>query len=364
MNFNNISRHLAAGMMVGCLTISLFTGCTEKAKTGNDAGGDTAQPANVTESQNQADNAPAKDTAASLDSIPSGGLSSEPIPLPEREEVITEPTFTFTFGDKEAKGFELPGVDLTGKEDANKVRTSSLAIMKGDAYFYLDTKPKISLAKVRLDGETISDLTIVGDGYAINELTTNGDVVLFKDKDKILNVYDGKELKKGEKCHLFNPYVAPGSKDVYYMQGHKLKKATLDGVKITGDQDVVDFEQFEKENGLSVSLFSIEGGVIFLRSEIKKDGKRIPLLLAMNQDGNPICRFEGLDELPRDWAVTNNYVIHSGSKGNFRIYDKASGKLLGDAHVDNIHPFVLQTMQGNDVMVYDDRDHKLYRIDF
>ena len=99
MNFNNISRHLAAGMMVGCLTISLFTGCTEKANTGNDAGGDTAQPANVTESQNQADNAPAKDTAASLDSIPSGGLSSEPIPLPEREEVITEPTFTFTFGD-------------------------------------------------------------------------------------------------------------------------------------------------------------------------------------------------------------------------------------------------------------------------
>lgn len=351
MNFNNISKHLAAGMMVGCLTLTLFTGCTEKAKTDNAGNGDAPQPANVTETKDQG-NAPA------------GGLSAEPIPVPERAEVSTEPTFTLTFGDKEAKGYELPGVDLSGKEDANKARTSAIVTMNGDVYFYLDTKPTMSLAKVKLDGEKISDLSIVGDGYSINELTTNGNAVIFKDHDKMLNVYDGKELKKGEKCHKFNPLAIPGTNDIYYMQGHKLKQAKLDGANITDEKEVVDFEEFEKANELSVGLFGIDGDVIFLQSQIKRDGHRVPIMLAMNKDGQEICRFEGLDDLPRGWTVTNNYVIHCGSKGNFRIYDKASGKLLGDAHVENINPFVLHTLQGNDVLVYDDRGHKFYRIDF
>ncbi len=352
MNFNNISRHLAAGMMVGCLTISLFTGCTEKANTDNAGNGDAPQPVNVTETKDQG-NAPA------------GGLSSEPIPVPERAEVSTAPTFTFKFGDVEAKGYELPGVDLTGKDDKNnKIRSSAVAVMNGDLYFYLDSKPVMSLAKVKLDGETIADLTTVSDGYAINELTTDGNVVIFKDHDKVLNVYDGKELKKGEKCHKFNPLAVPGTNDIYYMQGNKIKAATLEGANLTNDREIVDLEQFKNDSGLSFGLFAVDGDVFFLRSEIKKEKGRMPILIAMSKEGKEICRFEGLDELPRDCAITTNYVIHCGSKGNFRVYDKASGKLLGDAHVDDIRPFVLYTIKGNDVLVLDDRSNKFYRIDF
>ncbi len=350
MFFNNISRHLAAGMMVGCLTLTLFTGCTEKANTNNSAGnGESAQSANATENKGDV----------------VGDIVTEKIPIPERDEVSTAPAFTFKFGDIEAKGYELKGVDLAGKDGkSNKIRSSVVAFMHGELYFYLDSKPVMSLAKVKMDEETIADLTTVSDGYAINELTTNGDVVIFKDHDKVLNVYDGNELKKGEKCHKFNPLAVHGSKDIYYMQGNKIKASTLDGANLTNDRDIVDLEKYKNDTGLSFGLFAIEGDVFFLRSEIKNDKGRTPILIAINKDGKELCRYEGLEELPRDWAITTNYVIHCGSKGNFRIYDKSNGKLIGDAHVEDIRPFVLSTLQGNDVLVLDDRSDKFYRIDF
>ncbi|MCR5660595.1 MAG: hypothetical protein K6G50_00505 [bacterium] len=334
MNFNNISRHLATGVMVGCLTVTLFTACTEKPKTDN---GEAPQAVEITETT----------------------------VVPERAEVATEPSFTFKAGDKEVKGYELKGVDLTGDEDKNhKIRTGAVAAMNDQAFFYVDSEPQISLAKVKINGETISDFEIVSDGYAISELCGNGNVVVFRDKDRNLAIYNGRgDLNKGGECSISDFFGVPGSNEFYYMDGHELKAANLEGTALANERVVIDLEPFENANNLSVELLAVDGDVIYLVSEIEKENGRTPILLAIDKEGKEIRRFEGLEESPRDWAVTNNYVIHSAKTGNFRIYDKASGKLLGDAHAD-MRPFTMQTINGNDVLVFDDRAHKLYRIDF
>ena len=87
------------------------------------------------------------------------------------------------------------------------------------------------------------------------------------------------------------------------------------------------------------------------------------MLIAFDKNGKELRRYEGVKELPRGWAVTENYVIATGSKGVFRVYDRKSGKELGEAKIE-MRPFALCTVKGNDVIVYDDRAKKLYRIDF
>ena len=85
--------------------------------------------------------------------------------------------------------------------------------------------------------------------------------------------------------------------------------------------------------------------------------------LTFDKQGKELRRYEGVQKLPRGWAVTTNYVIHTGSMGDFRVFDRATGKKLGDANV-GLRPFALYTITGNDVLLYDDRADKLYRVDF
>lgn len=84
--------------------------------------------------------------------------------------------------------------------------------------------------------------------------------------------------------------------------------------------------------------------------------------MAFDHNGNLLCTYDGLTELPRGWAVTTNYVVHSGSKGDLRIFDRQTGKELESIKL-NIRPFLLCTVKGNDVLVYDDRADKIYRLD-
>ena len=334
MNFGNISRHLATGVMVGCLTVTFFTGCTEKTKGDS---GNAPQAVEVTET----------------------------IAVPERAEVATEPSFTFKVGDKEIKGYELKGVELTGDDDKNhKIRTGAVATMNDEAFFYVDSEPTLSLAKVKINGETISDFAIVSDGYSIDELCGNGNVIVFRDKDRNLAIYNGRgELNKGGESSISSLFGFPDSNEFYYMDGHELKAANLEGTALASERVIINLEPFENANNLSVELLAAEGDTIYLVSEVKNDNGYTPILLAIDKEGKELRRFEGLEESPRGWAITNNYVIHSASDGTFRVYDKTSGKLLGDAHAD-LRPFTMTTIKGNDVLVFDDRAHKLYRIDF
>ena len=45
-----------------------------------------------------------------------------------------------------------------------------------------------------------------------------------------------------------------------------------------------------------------------------------------------------------------------------RIIDRKNGQVVGDTRF-NMRPFALCALEGNQVLVYDDRSEKIYRID-
>ncbi len=130
---------------------------------------------------------------------------------------------------------------------------------------------------------------------------------------------------------------------------------------------IENYQKLDKEFGRAAfKNVCVRDGEVYIRFFIpKKDGEQddTPMLIAFDQTGKEFRRYEGVKELSRGWAVTENHVIHSGSKGDFRVYDRKTARLLGDAKI-GMRPFVLWTKTGNDVIACDDRAKKLYRIDF
>ncbi|MBR1494347.1 MAG: hypothetical protein IJ601_04800, partial [Acidaminococcaceae bacterium] len=154
------------------------------------------------------------------------------VAVPSRPAVSTTPSMSFKFGEKEAKVYELKGVDLT-----KKIRTGRLAVMNDAAYFFVDMKP-MQLGKVSLKNESISDLTLVSDSGGIDYLATNGKAVLFRTGDGKMGVYDGKKVAKGDKW-LGETIGVAGSNDFYVMQGTALKAATLENNSFKNIRNVI-----------------------------------------------------------------------------------------------------------------------------
>lgn len=335
MQTKTLAKRLALGVMAALVSVSLLAGC---------GGG--------------------KDKGA--------GAQNDPpkIEIPAREPVSTAPTMTFKFGETEAKVYELTGVDLS-----KVIRTNKLVTLGDELFFHTDghySEDKLQhINKVTIKKETIADLVDLGPSGDIAELATNGKIVIWQTnrkategKDKIA-IYDGKAATVGGKWSG-SPMGDAESGDFMVYWGHELRHSKLeDGNwkelgKVFAD-DKTAFPDF-KDTNISLKTVCVSKGDIFMRYFVEKEGGNIPYLIAFNKDGKELCRYEGIAELPRGWAVTENYVVHTGSKGAIRVFDRKTGKVLGDATID-MRPFALWTKTGNDVIVYDDRSHKIYRID-
>lgn len=341
MQKGTLAKRIAAGLLTGLFSAALITGC----------GGGGGKPSGGSGS---------------------GAANNPPkIETPARAPVSTPPTMTFKFGQTEAKVYELTGVDLK-----NIIRTNRIVTMGDDIFFHTDTKyyeDKLQhVNKVTLKNETISNLVDLGPSGDIHEMTTNGKIVLWQsnrkatEKDKLV-IYDGKEAKTAGKWSG-SPEGDPSSDNFYVLWGHELREQTLEnGEWKIGKKLIEDYQKMDPEFGrVSFKNVCVKDGEIYIRYFLpKKDGEKedTPMLIALDKNGKELRRYEGVKELPRGWAVTENYVIHSGSKGDFRVYDRKTAKLLGEAKIE-MRPFVLWTKTGNDVIVYDDRAKKLYRIDF
>ncbi|MBP5199425.1 MAG: hypothetical protein J6Z82_02075 [Schwartzia sp.] len=340
MQKRTLAKRIAAGLLTGLVSASLLAGC----------GGGGGKPSGG-----------------------SGAANNPPkIEVPARAPVSTAPTMTFKFGETEAKVYELKGVDLK-----NIIRTNRLVMLGDDIFFHTDTKHYEDqlqhVNKVTVKNETISNLVDLGPSGDIHEMTTNGKIVVWQsnrkatEKDKLI-IYDGKEPQVAGKWSG-SPEGDPDSDNFYVLWGHELREQKLEN----GEWKIVkklieDYQKLGKDfEHAAFKPVCVNKGEIYIRYFIpKKDGEKgdTPMLAAFSKDGKLLRTYEGVKELPRGWAVTENYVIHTGSKGAFRVYEKQSGKLLGEATVDNLRPFVLWTAKGNDVILYDDRAKKLYRVDF
>ncbi|MBQ7516423.1 MAG: hypothetical protein IJS96_09095 [Schwartzia sp.] len=280
---------------------------------------------------------------------------------PAATAVTTPPAMTALLGQKEIRAYELTGVDLR-----KKIRTGRLVVMGDTIFFHGGTKPS-QLFKATVKGETISNLTVIGESGSIDDLATNGQVVLYRSaNDHHLAAYDGKTLTEGDDWPGEMAGV-DGTQEFYYIRGAALKAGTFDGKTLQNVRDVIKNYKLRPElKAVTLRLVSAEANEVFLRCAIKKSRENpqsIPTLIAFNREGKEIRRYEGVEELPRGWAVTKDYIVHCGSKGMFRLINRANGQVLGDLRF-NMRPFALCAMEGNQVLVYDDRSEKLYRIDF
>ena len=338
MQNSTLAKRIAAGLLTGLVSAALITGC---GGGGKPSGG-------------------------------SGAANNPPkIEVPARAPVSTPPTMTFKFGATEAKVYGLTGVDLK-----KIIRTNRIVMLGDDIFFHTDTKyyedQLQHVNKVTLKNETLSNLVDLGPSGDIHEMTTNGKIVLWQsnrkatEKDKLV-IYDGKEAKVAGKWSG-SPEGDPDSDNFYVLWGHELREQKLENGEWKIDKKLIeDYQKLDKEFGrVSFKNVCVSKGEIYIRYFVpKKDGEKndTPMLIAFDKDGKELRRYEGIKDLPRGWAVTENYVIHSGSKGDFRVYDRKTAKLLGETKIE-MRPFVLWTKTGNDVIVYDDRAKKLYRIDF
>ncbi|MBR1553262.1 MAG: hypothetical protein IJ631_04535 [Schwartzia sp.] len=338
MQKRTLTKRIVAGLAAGMLSASLLVGC------GGGSGGGSGAPKND----------PPKAAAPAK---------------PARAAVATAPTMTFKFGNEEAKVYELTGVDLK-----KKIRTGKIVKMGDDIFFHTDTvgeEKETHINKVTVKGETISGLADLGMSGDIDELATNGKTVLWQTSRKevpkdSLAIYDGKERNIGGKWPG-SIMGDPETGEFVVVRGKKIKIAKLENGEMKDVKTLI--EDYSKASPdyerVIFKPVCVDKGEIYLRCYIKKEGEKnnTPYLIAFDKDGKELRRYEGVKDLPRGWAVTENYVVHTGSKGDIRVFDKKSGNVIGDAKIE-MRPFELWTATGNDVIVYDDRADKFYRIDF
>ncbi len=294
-----------------------------------------------------------------------GGGNSSGSGAPKVEAPKSAPTMTFKFGSHEAKVYELAGVDLR-----NNINTWELAVLGNDVYFQCGRKPP-HMGKVTMKGETISDFTDLGETDDNHTLAMNDQVVLWTGTKDALVVYDGKTTKVGGKWpgQLLAKVGGgiSGRDDFYFLSGRSLKMGKLKDGSITDVKEIVPNLTNISPDFKGAQFFPVasEKDDIYVRTILQKAGenKRIPVLVAFDKKGKELRRYEGMAGSRKGFCVTDKYVIFADQDGNIRVFEKKSGKSLGDVKI-TFGVFALATVKSNSIIAYDDSGKKLYRIDF
>ena len=328
------TKRITMGFMTCCLAASLLAGC------GGGAG----------DSPGSGEKGGAKSTATAK------------VTFPEREATSTPPVETFKIGDREGKVYELANFD-----DKTRASQSPLTVMGKSIYYHGEAEgaENTHLVRVDFDKETLSAPVILHKNTERKRLATNGKIVVFRTADGKCAVYDGQKVTEG--AAWVGTYLAGGTGDTFYLDTKDgLSEVSVSESGFGTPKRILDNYRNEPYNLKSIvhPIFGDENGVYFDAKEKKPGGDtEEPLLIYCDKAGKEIRRFTGIEKLPRGWVVTANYVIHAASKGAFRVFDRETGALVTELTL-NMRPFDVALVKGNDVLVYDDRANKLYRIDF
>lgn len=325
-------KRITMGIMTCCLAAALLAGC------GSGSGGSSG--------------------GGSKDAVATGKVT-----FPEREPTSTPPVETFKIGDREGKVYELANFD-----NKSRASQSTLVVMGKSIYYHgkAEGTENTRLVRVDFDKETLSAPVILYENTERNRLATNGKIVVFRTKDGKCAVYDGQKVTEG--AAWIGTYLAGGDGDTFYLDTKEgISEVSVSESGFGTPKRILDNYRRAPYNLESVvhPIFGDDNGVYFDAKEKKSAGGAdvVPLLIYCDKTGKEIRRFTGIEELPRGWVVTANYVIHAASKGAFRIFDRATGAMVTELKL-NMRPFDVALVKGNDVLVYDDRAKKLYRVDF
>lgn len=277
------------------------------------------------------------------------------------------PTETFKYGNHEAKVYELTGFDL--KE---KINTFSLAVLEKEIFFQCGKKP-LHMGKVTLNENdaTIADFVDLGECGDNNSIAANDKVAMWQGPSSKMVTYDGKQANingrwPGQIITKTGRGGIAGREEFYYLSGKSLNFAKIKDGTIKDNKEIVKNLNTVSPDFQRVQFFPVSSDEtgIYLRCIMNPpgDNRRIPVLVAFDKDGKELHRYEGVPGGRRDFCVTDKYVVYGDNDGNIRVYDKKSGKLIGDANV-TFRPFALCTIKNNEILIYDDINKTLYRVE-
>ena len=199
----------------------------------------------------------------------------------------------------------------------------------------------------------------------------NDKVLLWKGPKDALVVYDGKTTKVGGRWpgQLFAKIGGgiSGREEFYFLGGKALKKGKLKDASFKDVEVIVQDLTKVSPDFKSAQFYPVasDKDEIFIRTILQKPGqnKKIPLLVAFDKKGKDLRRYEGMEGSRKGFCVTDRYVIFADPNGNFRVFEKKTGRKLGEGKI-TFGAFALVTVKGNSIIAYDENAKKLYRIDF
>lgn len=381
--FNSKYKLFAAGLMTAVL-MSACTGSGNNGENTQTPPAPPAQPAAVDQAKPEAgDQAkpeageqakPEAGDQAKTSDPEKAEQKAEPAADAEKVQVSGQPDLTFKFGSHEAKVYEMKKEEASDEFGIRRYFKAT-----GNAIYFFREDPKVAearktdkklksvynLHKRPYSDRSFGEVELIDEGVDPYFLTTNGKDVYYIVRPKTPAYYDGSKKHHGQdyKTATNHPTYANGiSSDIFYDYGGQVFKANIkeDG-SIENETLFLNTEESPelKDNG-GFGLVYADPYNVFINVYKKAGDKDVQFCYEFNNAGQFERSYEGLTDHQYDWAVTKNYVIAAGT-GVIKIYDRSNGKLIEEVKTE-LSPSVLAPISGDEVMFYDNRAKKVYRM--
>lgn len=192
----------------------------------------------------------------------------------------------------------------------------------------------------------------IGTGFHERNLTVCKGYVLYeRSEDGTLGIYDGKKTYGGivPWKEEYNGMVGtPKGELLLVKQPNTICLARLDGMSISEPQEII------AHAGDSVGRPKVVMRPVYLDEDElfvsmpAKDGGEA--LACFSRDGKLIMIYDEADTVTSDWAVTDNFVLETGSTG-LAIYERRSGvAVLTDETSKDFRAVLLHALGGDRVL--------------
>ena len=321
-------KKLSALFLMGLMTVALFSGCAD-------------------------------DKAGMVE--PPGKNTAEAPPAPERAIEGT----AFEFGSHKGKVYALKV-----PKNGNIELSNDLVFMQDAIYLHGDEekggKDSDYLLRIPLQKDALGAPEIVGSSKGYGNIASNGKVILCSSDEEAtqgkLALWDGKNftVTTGENKWTGKMTGIVGSDEFLNTAGF----GDIRIAKLTSDKlEYKDLAKLPEDKGYT-PIYA-DKKELYIAAASSDDENT---LLVLDPTGKEIRRIAGWEEDKfGSWAVTQNYIVMFGKSEydektdqedvcNLRVFDRATGKEIGDATVSNFAPGVPCSVSGNTLVAYNGED--------
>ena len=193
-----------------------------------------------------------------------------------------------------------------------------------------------------------------GTGAHERNLTVCKDYVLYeRSEDGTLGFYDGKRAYGGKVPwkEEYNGMVGTAEGELLLVrQPDTICLARLEGQEISEPQEIIAHAgTYLGMPEVVMRPFCLDKDELFVSMPAKDGGET---LVCFSRDGKLIRIFDEVDTETTDWAVTDNYILETGSMG-LAIYERSSEvAVLTDETQKDFHAVLLHALGGDRVLFF------------